>query len=73
MITGEEYRADIFKVSGFALITPFAKEFLKFNELTLRNFNIKYTAYIIVTVLLVAVGIILLQRGYEIIINESEK
>ena len=60
----QKYRAELFKIEGFALLTPAAT--LVFD--VLRNNlapNPRFFAYLIGSIILAFLGIITLQCGYE--------
>ena len=60
----QKYRAELFKIAGIALLTPFGTlvfDVLK-NGLSL---NSQFFAYLTGSIVLAFLGIIILQRGYE--------
>ena len=60
----QKYRAELFKIAGFALLTPIATLFFDI----LRNYlslSSQFFAYLVGSIILAFLGIITLQRGYE--------
>lgn len=66
----DKYRAQVFKIAGFALMTPAAKLFLEFLDFSLADINIKFIGYALVCFGLLLLGIMMLQWGYEFSIEE---
>ena len=73
MITSDEYRAEILKIAGFALITPAGNVFLSVPELTLSDLNVKLLIYFLAVLVLMYFGIISVIRGYEITIEQERR
>ena len=66
----EKYGAEIFKIAGFACMSPFGRIIIQpstvFNELGL----IAFIFYMIFALFLVLIGLILLLKGYDILDKE---
>jgi len=65
MITEDrKYQSDVFKISGFALMTPFGKFVLDILSLGL-NITTWFYVNLLVSFALFLVGVIIIQKGYE--------
>ncbi len=73
MITSDEYRSEILKIVGFALMTPFGKMILSILDSDPIDFNIKFAICFVISLLLLYIGIIITVRGYEIIKYKEKK
>ncbi len=73
MITSDEYRVDILKVTGFAFMAPFGKIVLSIFDFQFDDFNIKFFICLAVSFLLLYIGIIIIVRGYEIMEYKEKK
>ena len=69
MITPGEYKAEVFKIAGFALMTPIGRLILEFPNIKLTSLNIQFFFYVLIAILLFCLGIIVLTTGLEIITN----
>ena len=66
MITEEQkFLAEVYKFSGFAMMTPFGRYFLIFSDIEINNLTVKFFIHILVSILLFCWGVIMLQRAYE--------
>ena len=73
MITEEnKYRAEIFKIAGFSLMTPFGKLVLSIPDFKLEGLNFPFVVFAIITFLSFFFGIILLSRGLDMVIKEGK-
>ncbi len=63
----DEYKAEVFKIGGFALIAPFGKEMLNVPFIELFNIQSSHLLYMIFTLLLAYIGVNLLFNGKEIL------
>ena len=66
----DEFVAEIFKIAGFAMMTPLGKFILDFPYLKKENININMIIYIIISVALCYFGIIVALRGIDILEKE---
>ncbi|OGI18570.1 MAG: hypothetical protein A3B68_02260 [Candidatus Melainabacteria bacterium RIFCSPHIGHO2_02_FULL_34_12] len=68
MITKEdEYKAEVCKIGGLALIAPFGKEMLNVPYIELFNIQSSHLLYMIFTLLLACIGINMIFKGTEIL------
>ena len=66
MITEEQkYRSEIFKISGFATMSPFGRLFLQPIEIFTTYGTMASVCYIIISVGLFLIGLLLILKGYE--------
>ena len=73
MITGNEYRADVFKLAGFGLFTPIGKVILSIPDLKFSDFNFQFYLFLVVSVLFVYFAIILIVKGQQIADGKESK
>ena len=62
-----EYRAETFRIFGLSIMAPFGKVILAFSDLRLEEINLQLIIYFVISLILVLFGIILIQRGYEVL------
>ena len=68
MITKEEeYKAEVCKIGGFALIAPFGKVMLNIPYIELFSLSNSHLLYIATTMLLGIIGIIMIFNGKDIL------
>ena len=67
MMTSDEYRAETFRAFGLSSMVPFGKAILALSDLKLKEMNIQLIIYFVISLILVLFGIILIQRGYEVL------
>lgn len=66
MITEEhKFLAEVYKISGFALMTPLGRYFLIFSDINLRNLTVQFFIHLIISIILFYFGVIMIQRAYE--------
>ncbi len=69
----EEYRAEIFKIAGFAMMAPIGKFFLEpwviFKEVNNGIFFI----FLVVSLLLAYIGLVFVMKGYDILLIHRRK
>ena len=66
MINEEQKQlSEIYKISGFALMTPVGQIILSIPNLTLQDLNIKFFLYLILACLFFYFGMILLVKSLE--------
>lgn len=66
MITKEdEYKADVCKIGGFGLITPFGREMLNIPYIELFNIPSSHLLYVIFTLSLACIGVYMIFNGTE--------
>ena len=73
MITEEEYLAEIYKVAGFALMSPMGKFVLDIPTLSVNSFNYPFLIYLFLSILLFFIGFIMLLSGYGIVYAINRK
>lgn len=62
-----KYQSDIFKITGFALMTPLGRFVLNLLELGPRGDIVSFVLNVIGSFILFFFGIIAIQRGYEFV------
>lgn len=68
MVTeSEKYRAQLLQILGLSFMAPTGKLYLNIPEIEITDLNLKFLAYITVSLLLVYLGIICIVRGIEIL------
>ncbi len=69
----EEYRTEIFKIAGFAMMAPIGKFFLEpwvtFKEVNNGIFFI----FLIVSLFLAYIGLVFVMKGYDILLIHRRK
>ena len=60
-----EFLADVYKVSGFALMTPLGRYFLILSDIRFPDLTIQFFIYLTVSIVLFYFGVIMIQRAYE--------
>ena len=60
-----KYRAEVFKIAGFALMTPFGTIVLDMFRSGFINLKPNIIIALLTSLLLVYLGVILIQRGFE--------
>ena len=74
MVTeSQKYRAQFLQVSGFCLMTPMGKLVLEFLDIGWNDLTIKFSFYLIVTLVLTYLGIMFVIRGMEILEYGEQK
>ena len=72
MITEEQkYRAEILKITGFALIAPFGKVFLTLPFIEIFKLPAESVLYMLLTIGLTIIGIIILSIGVDLITERN--
>ena len=66
MITGDEYRAEVFKLAGFSLFSPIGKIVLSIPDLGLSSFNLQFYIFLILSFICLYFAIILIDKGCKI-------
>ena len=59
------YRAEVFKICGFALMTPFGKIILQLLDIGLQIITLRFFVSLLISLFLFSFGVIMLQIGYE--------
>ncbi len=72
-LNGYKYRAEIFKIMGLSLITPLGRLVINLLEGGFRNLTNSFYVDLTGSVILLAIGICFIQRGYEIAVEGEEK
>ena len=73
MTKHNEYRAETFRIFGLSVMAPFGKVILALSDLKLEEMDIQLIIYFVISLILILFGIILIQRGYEILTEQGEK
>ena len=73
MKTSDEYRAETLRIFGISLMVPCGTAILSIPNLTLEKINSFLIICFVLSVILGCFGIILIQRGYEILLTKEEK
>jgi putative Mn2+ efflux pump MntP len=60
-----KYQAELFKIGGFALMTPLGKYIIDLLQAGVINFKINPVISFVASFLLFLLGVIMLQRGFE--------
>ena len=68
-----EYRAETFRIFGLSVMAPFGKVILTLSDLKFEQLNMQLIIYFVISLILVLFGIILIQIGYEILLEERQK
>lgn len=61
----QKFRADVFKICGFALMTPLARYFLILSDIRLNDLTLLFWIHAVISFLLFCWGVIMIQWGYE--------
>ena len=73
MITEEEYLAEIYKIAGFALMSPMGKFVLDIPTLSVNSLNYPFFIYLFLSILLFFIGFIMILNGYGIVYAVNRK
>lgn len=65
-----KFLAEVYKISGFALMSPFAQYFLNSPNFKVTNLTIFSIGHILLSIVLFCCGVIMIQRAYEEVIEE---
>ena len=68
----QKYRAQLFQISGFSLITPIGKLILDFLNLKQTDISLKFFIYIVTAILLAFIGLVLILHGMTILEERRE-
>jgi len=71
MINENEYLADIYKLAGFALMTPFGKLILSIPDLNFDNLSRQLFIFLLLSIVFFLVSIILFFSGYAIVYKRN--
>ena len=66
----QKYRAEVFKICGFALMTPFGRFVLSTIEHGFRNLTFDSLGNLLTSFILFLFGIMAIQVGYEEVFEE---
>ncbi|MBI3591322.1 MAG: hypothetical protein HY094_08120 [Candidatus Melainabacteria bacterium] len=69
MMKDNEYRAETFRIFGLSVMAPFGKVILALSDLKFEEMDIQLVIYFVISLILVLFGIILIQRGYAILVE----
>jgi len=61
----QKYRAQVFQILGFALMTPLGKFVLDLKDIKLENINLWFFLYLFISLFLTYLGIICIFKGEE--------
>ncbi len=73
MITEDEYKIEICKIAGFALMSPMGKFVLSISDIDFSNLNCQFFIYVCLSILLFFIGLIMLLNGYGIVYERNRK
>ncbi len=73
MLTEEEYLTEIYKISGFALMSPIGKFILSIPDISIDCLNYQFFIYVGLSILLFLIGLIMLLSGYVIVYERNRK
>lgn len=62
---GQKYLAEVKKIAGFALMTPFGRYFLILSEINMKDLTIMFWVHLLVSFILFCWGVIMIQKAYE--------
>ena len=65
IIEEQKYRADVFKIGGFSLMTPFGKLILEIPNFKLAGLNFQLIIFAIIAFVSAYLGLVLILRGFE--------
>lgn len=60
-----KFVAEIYKISGFALMAPFGRYFLIFSSLKSSDITVLFFIHLIVSVILFCIGVVMIEWAYE--------
>ena len=63
----DKFLAEVYKIAGFALMTPFAQYFLTFSSFKISNITIFSATHFLISIVLFYFGYIMIQRAYEMV------
>jgi len=61
----QKYKAEVFKIMGFALMTPICRIVLNFAAGELNVYSLHFVSSAVFSLILFLVGIMMIQIGYE--------
>ncbi len=73
MINEEEYLVEVYKIAGFALMSPIGKFILDIPDLNVDSLNHQFFIYLFLSILLFLIGFIMLLNGYAIVYERNRK
>lgn len=73
MISEEEYQAEVYKIAGFALMSPMGKFVLDVPDIDFNNLSCQFFAYVCLSILLLFIGFIMILNGYGIVYERNRK
>ena len=73
MITEEEYQAEVYKIAGFALMSPMGKFILSIYDTDFSNLKYRFFIYICLSTLLFFIGLIMIFSGYGIVYERNRR
>ncbi len=73
MISEEEYMAEVYKIAGFALMSPMGKFVLSIPDISIESLNYQFFIYIGLSTLLFFIGFIMIVNGYAIVYERNRK
>lgn len=71
IVEENKYRAEVFKIAGFALLTPAGRLALSFTEHGFSGLADHFPLNIVIAMGLCILGIIFIQRGFEFLRNKG--
>ena len=73
MINEEEYLAEVYKIAGFALMSPMGKLILSIPDISADSLNYQFLIYIGLSIVLFLIGFIMILNGYGIVYERNKK
>ena len=73
MLSEDEYKIEICKIAGFALMSPLGKFILSIPDIDFSNLTCQFFVYLWLSVLLFFIGLIMLGSGYGIVYERNRK
>ena len=73
VINEEEYLAAIYKIAGFALMSPMGKFILSIPDIDFNNLTRQFFIYLGLSILLFFIGFIMLLNGYGIVYERNRR
>jgi hypothetical protein len=73
MISEEEYLVEVYKIAGFALMSPMGKLILSIPDTDFSNLTCKFFIYLGLSILLFFIGFTMILNGYGIVYERNRK
>ena len=73
MISEEEYLAEVYKIAGFALMSPMGKLILSIPDISVDSMNYQFLIYIGLSTVLFLIGFVMILNGYAIVYERNRR